>query len=176
LDVDPNYIKGLATINLMQYTWVIYNLDWTVLQNDSTEPCVTSDNPVSLSYSRSPRDPVCRILPITPRLAVSVRFDPRSDPAGDRLSTEDLAAGLARPPAGTITYSPCNVDQALGFNVIQARSAEDLVFSSVKSERTCELVRDAASFRMDVRLVQFPDPDGDPDAMIVGTVLTVQEH
>jgi hypothetical protein len=78
LDPDPDYLKGLATINLVQYAWAIYNYDWIVLRNDSAEPFITSDNPVSLSYSGSPRDPMRRILPITPRMAVVVRFDPQA--------------------------------------------------------------------------------------------------
>jgi hypothetical protein len=55
LDTDQNYPKGLATINLMQYTRAIYKLDWVLLRNNTTEPFVTSDNPVSLNYSGSSR-------------------------------------------------------------------------------------------------------------------------
>jgi hypothetical protein len=54
-DVDALSFAISLPVNLMQYTWVIYNLDWIILQNDSAEPFVTSDNPFSMSYSGSPR-------------------------------------------------------------------------------------------------------------------------
>ena len=176
IDVDPDYIKGLATKNLMQYTWIMYNLDWEVLLNDSAVPLLTSDNPCALSYFGSPHEPVRRILPITPQLAVTMQFDPRSSPAAERVSQSELEAGLQRPPRGSITFSKCTGELATNLNVIQARSAEELIFSSVASEEIHQLVRDAARFQMDVRHVEFPDPSGEPDAIIMGSILAVWEH
>ncbi len=178
LAIEPNseWIKGLATVHLMSYVSVIYDLDWTILLNDSSEPFVTSDYPLSLSYTGSPHDPIRRVLPITPRAAVAIRFDPHPSPVLTRLSPEDLAARLSRPPAGTLSYGTCDAYQASGFNVIQARSAEDPVFSAAESEFTRKLVRAAARYRMDVRHVEFPDPSGAEDSIIVGSVLGVWEH
>lgn len=176
IDVEPDYIKGLATKNLMQYTWIIYNLDWEVLLNDSAVPFLTSDNPCALSYSGSPHESVRRILPITPQLAVTMQFDPRSKPAAERVSQSELGACLQRPPRGSITFSRCSGVLATSLNVIQARSAEELVFSSIGSDEIHQLVRDAARFRMDVRHVEFPDPSGEPDAIITGSILSVREH
>ena len=42
LDTDPDYIKGLVTRNLMQYAWVIYNQDWTVVRNEAAQPFRTA--------------------------------------------------------------------------------------------------------------------------------------
>jgi Protein of unknown function (DUF4238) len=50
-DTDSDYVKALCTKHLMSYTWVIYNLDWFVLRNDTAHPFVTSDSPVAWEYS-----------------------------------------------------------------------------------------------------------------------------
>jgi hypothetical protein len=176
MDTDPNYVKGLATRQLMQYTWVIYNLDWTLITNDTGSPFVTSDNPVALSYSGAPNEPVVRFLPITPRLMLAVRFDPQAAPAATRISPQDLEIGLQRPPAGGVTFRECDRRHALALNAIQIRSAERLVFSSTESDETQRLVRRFAKCRMDVDVVEYPDPAGDPDAMVTGTILRVREH
>lgn len=176
--MEPNldYIKGLATKHLIPYSLAIYDLDWIIWQNTSTEPFITSDYPLSLSYTGSPRDPMYRILPITPQVAIEIRFDPLREPMRTELSSEELEARLALPSAGKIIYAQCDADRVSRFNVIQARSAENLVFSSERSDSTRKLVQDASKYQMGIRYVELPDPAGDPNAILMGTVLGVWEH
>lgn len=175
LDTDPNYIKGLVTRNLVQYAWYIYNQDWIILRNRSLQPFITSDNPVALQYSGAPGEPVCRFLPITPQLCLAMKFDPTSNPTCERVTPTQLEAGLRRPPRGSVIQSACDEHRARFINRVQAQSAEELVFSSEASEGIQRLITKVSSFRLEVRCVEFPDPSGDPDAVIQGSILGVNE-
>jgi hypothetical protein len=175
LDTDPDYIKGLVTRSLMQYAWAIYNQDWTVLRNETAQPFVTSDNPVALLYSGTAGEPVRRFLPITPQLCLSIRFDPRANPAGERLTPQELEAGLKRPPLGSITRARCNVQLARFINRVQAQSAEELVFSSQQSEGVQGLVQKCAKYRLYVECKEFPDPSREEDSVLHGSILRVRE-
>jgi Protein of unknown function (DUF4238) len=175
LDTDPDYIKGLVTRNLMQYTWVIYNQNWTVLRNETAQPFITSDNPVALLYSGAAGEPVRRFLPITPHLCLTIQFDPRANPAVERLTPQELEAGLQRPPGGSITHARCNSQLARFINRVQVQSAEELAFSPQLSEGIQRLVKKYAKFRLDVDCKEFPDPSGAEDSVIQGSILQVRE-
>lgn len=175
LDTDPDYIKALVTKNLVHYAWTMYNEDWTFVRSDSAEPFLTSDNPVAMKYSGAPGEAVRRFLPLTPRLCLALKFDSVANPAAERLMPEELKKGLAQPPKGAIGYVAANEELCWHLNRYQAQAAEGLVFSSRLSDADRQLVAKCANFRLDVECVQFPDPAGDPDAMIQGSILRVRE-
>jgi hypothetical protein len=172
IDTDPDYIKGLMTKNLMQYAWYIYNREWTVLANNSMQLFLTSDNPVALDYSGAKDALVHRYLPITPRLCLAVRFDSLPDPAAERLSPQELAAALQRPPRGLISRAICGLDRVRYINRVQVRSAEDLVFSPVASEGIEKLVKKHGAYGVDVRVVQYRDSKD--NSIVRGSILSVQ--
>lgn len=175
LDTDPDYIKALVTKNLVHYAWTMYNEDWTFVRSDSAEPFLTSDNPVAMKYSGAPGEAVRRFLPLTPRLCLALKFDSVANPVAERLMPEELKKGLAQPPKGAIGYVAANEELCWHLNRYQAQAAEGLVFSSRLSDADRQLVAKCANFSLDVECVQFPDPAGDPDAMIQGSILRVRE-
>jgi uncharacterized protein DUF4238 len=175
MDTDPDYIKTLMTKNLMHYAWAIYNQDWILVRSDPTEAFITSDNPVALKYSGTAGEAVHRFLPITPQLCLAIKFDPGTNPGGERLTPQELKIGLQQPPKGTIRYVTGNAELSWFINSYQAQSAEDLVLSSRSSDAVQRLVTQYARFRLDVECIQFPDPAGNEDSFIQGSILRVRE-
>jgi len=175
LDTDPDYIKALMTKSLMHYAWAIYNENWTLVQAYPDQPFLTSDNPVALKYSGAAGEPVRRFLPITPQLSLAIKFEPVVDPAAARLRPEELRAGLERRPQGKIHYVTGDEELCWHINRFQAQCAEELVFSSRLEDAESRLVAKYARFRLDVECVQFPDPSGEEDSFIQGSILRVRE-
>jgi hypothetical protein len=159
----------------MHYAWAIYNQDWILVRSDPAEPFITSDNSDALEYSGTAGEAVHRFLPITPQLCLAIKFDPGTNPGGERLTPQELKIGLQRPPQGTIRYVTGNAELSWFINSYQAQSAEDLVFSSRSSDAVQRLVTQYARFRLDVECVQFPDPAGNKDSFIQGSILRVRE-
>ena len=62
IEVDPGYIKAKSIRGLMDFACTIYDQDWTIVTNTTDQPFVTSDNPVAISYSGRPGEPLTRDL------------------------------------------------------------------------------------------------------------------
>lgn len=78
---DPDFIKAMVTTQLLHIAWVLYNQPWTVLENDTGVPFLTSDNPCSIFPDQPIGQPMTRLLPVTPRLALLASLDERNLPA-----------------------------------------------------------------------------------------------
>lgn len=165
LETDPNHIKAVVTIQLMEYAWTAYNANWVVLRNETRWPFVTSDNPVALIDSGALSAGLTRFLPITPVLCLSVRFIKRELPPFD--------AKLA--PQGEVEYARADTAQVKKINRLIVQCADDLVFSSVRSSGIANLVTKWAKFGVDVELLEIPVP-GKEDALYHGAVICVRER
>jgi len=172
LEVDPDHVKALLTRQLLTHACITYNLDWWVVENETDQPFLTSDNPVAMLYSGRPADPVTRILPITPRLCLSVTYDPIT---ATRFSLKDVPRVLKSPPAGRITRAKARPVSVRTANRLVAQCAENLVFSSrPEDEGAADLVKKYGRYRLEAEYVEFPAKDP-PGARIQGTIVSVRE-
>lgn len=172
ITIDADYIKAKITRLLVDFACVAYSADWLVVQNKTDQPYFASDNPVAMSFSGRHGDPVTRILPITPQLCLSIRFDAVSTHPR-RLTPEDVKKILQSPPQGQITRAQAKPVGVRLANKLVVQCAEELVFSSRKDEAAVELAKKYKNFRVDAEYVEFAADE--PDAIYQGTVIRVKE-
>jgi hypothetical protein len=164
LDHDPNYIKAVITRQLMDFAWLTYHSDWTVIRNATAFPFITSDNPVAVRQSVDLRVPMTRYLPITPDLCLSVAYD-----GARKLPPIDASVA----PMGRVKWGQATPQGAKSINRLVAQCAEELVISTAHSAGIESLVRNCAHFRVDADFVRLPS--GEPDAVYDGTIIRVHE-
>jgi Protein of unknown function (DUF4238) len=169
---EPDYIKALATKNLMNYAWLSYNLDWLIFRNETSQPFITSDNPVAYDHSGVPGSPVWRYLPITPSLCLCIEYDPKKHRI-ESVPPELLEKGLAVAPKGAVRGTVAEPSDVRLINKLVVQCAEQLVFSSDPFEKLPLLVRKYGKYRMITRHVELRDPrDG---GILIGQTLLVRE-
>lgn len=172
ITIDSDYIKAKITRLLIDFACVAYNADWLLVENKTDQPYFASDNPVAMSFSGRHGDPVTRILPITPQLCLSIRFD-ASSIQPRRLTPEDVKTILQALPQGQITRAEAKPAGVRLANKLVVQCAEELVISSRKDEAAAELAKKYKNFRMDAEYVEFAA--NEPDAMYQGTIIRVRE-
>jgi uncharacterized protein YneF (UPF0154 family) len=118
---DPDFIKAMVTKQLLHIAWVLYNQPWTVLENETDVPFVTSDNPCSIFPDAPLGQPTTRFLPVTPSLALFTSLDERNLPAKE--------INLKLPPSGSVSGKAITKANAKSLNRITVMNAEQLVFS-----------------------------------------------
>lgn len=153
LDHDPEFIKATIARQLLKFAWATYNQDWTLFQNDTEYPFITSDNPVAILQPLDPRLPVIRYLPVTPALCLCVVYN-------------DMAVGPCNPqarPRGEVKWRRATSQGAKIINKLVAQCAEDLVFSSKKSPGIEALTRKYAAFGVYMDFVRFPGEGTDTE-------------
>ncbi len=136
---DPSYIKGIVTRELLTYACMTYNLDWLIIENDTDQPYLTSDNPVAMSFSGRHGDPVTRLLPVTPKLCLSVVYRRRPPPG--RLTPEAVRRIMNTPPLGVVTGAKAKPVAVREINRLVVQCAEELVFSSREDDGARELTK-----------------------------------
>lgn len=121
--VDPVFVKAVATQSLLAGAWQFYNQSWAIFSNDTLHPFITSDNPSSLVPAPAGL-PSFRCLPLCPHLCIVAEMKgPVPVP-----NTPDLSH-LTKPPMGVIRYGQADNNQARKLNRAIAVTALDLVFS-----------------------------------------------
>jgi hypothetical protein len=171
IEVDPGYIKAKAIRRLMDFACTIYDQDWTIVANTTDQPFVTSDNPVAISYSGKPGDPMTRFLPITPRLCLSVRMPLRP---GERRTSDDVRAVMSAPPRGKIFHAEARPLGARETNKLIVQCAEELVFSSTDDDGVRELAKKYSRFRVDTDTLEVRRKS-EPNAVYHGFVVQIKE-
>lgn len=160
LEANAEYIKALITRQLLTYACLTYNLDWVLIENDTELPFLTSDNPVALDYSGKPGAPVTRMLPITPKLCVSLTYDPVR---ADRLDIRDVPRIMHSPPQGMVTRAKAKTAGVRALNRLIVQCAENLVFASQANTGSDELVKKYGKYRVEAEYVEI-EVKGEPDA------------
>ena len=157
LEVDTDYVKGIATQQLMNYALLIYNLDWCLLVNNTAHKFVTSDSPVAVQSLGEFSGSIRRFLPLTPELCLVVELHGHKH----KLVQEDkFAEELVKPPKGKIKRVQVTAGEVKEINVMQIKSAENLVFSSVASSGIAKVTKKYSMHKLDVIYREFPSPDG----------------
>jgi hypothetical protein len=170
---EPDYVKALATRHLMDYTWLTYNIDWIILENDTPQGFLTSDNPVAMDNSGAIGAPVFRYMPITPALCLSVKYDPRFHHLA-KLDPARLAEEFQRPPTGTVSRSKVASSAVRELNKLFIQSAESLVFSAQQFEKLPALVRKYGKYRLESEHVEFPGEED--NSRYLGEIIRVRER
>ena len=160
---DPDFIKAMVTTQLLHIAWVLYNQPWTVLENDTGIPFLTSDNPCSIFPDLPFGQPTTRLLPVTPRLALLASLDERNLPA--------KKIDLKLRPNGSVSGKSTTKSQVKSLNRITVMNAEQLVFCPHKDDGVARLV---AKYRdHQVRVRHFHKPIGARDGYYQGVELYV---
>ncbi len=170
LSTNPDYIKAIITRHLLVYACLTYNLDWLIMENDTDQPYLTSDNPVAMAFSGRHGDPVTRILPVTPKLCLSVTYDSRE---ANQFDLRDVPRILKTPPRGAITRAKAKPVALREVNRLIVQCAEDFVFSSREDDGARKLTEKYAKFRIDPEFVEFPGAHADEKYQ--GTIIRVRE-
>ncbi|MGE0278494.1 MAG: DUF4238 domain-containing protein [Alphaproteobacteria bacterium] len=169
LRVDPDYVKAIVTKQLIQQCCLLYHQDWAVLHNETEFPFLTSDNPCAFLESDRAIGIPTRIWPITPRVAISVRYNPDLG----YLVKSKVADVLARPLSSRVSHRAVNADEARRINILTVKCAEELVFSSTANEKLAAVVAKYGRYRIAAEDIEVPSADG--DGVIRGTVILVSE-
>jgi len=163
LEHNPDYVKAVATRQLLDYAWLTYHQDWTIIRNSTEYPFITSDNPVAILQSSNVHKPATRYLPVTPTLCLSVRYDRTKLPPFDPKL----------PPLGRVGWADAKSNGAKAINKLVVQCAEDLVFNSTASSGIEALVKNCARFRVEVDFLEFPA--NEPNAVYQGSIIRVRD-
>jgi hypothetical protein len=182
LQTDHDFVKASVTRFLLDYTWVAFNQNWTIIRNNTEQPFLTSDNPVVVSgsapepmtrflltVSGSAPAPMTRFLPLSPDLCLGVTFDGPIRP----LDPKNPSMDLQTPPRGSITYRRAKPTAVRIINRLVVKCAEDLVFSAKADRKIEDLVRKYAAYRVDAAYAEFPAPG--EDAVYQGVTIQVRD-
>jgi hypothetical protein len=145
---DPDFIKAMVTKQLLHIAWILYNQNWTVLENETDVPFVTSDNPCSIFPDAPLGQPTTRLLPVTPRLALLATLDERNLPAKE--------IDLKLPPKGSVSGKAITKANVKSLNRITVMNAEQLVFSGEKDGEIASLVAKYKDYKVGVRHFHIP--------------------
>lgn len=150
---DEQHIKAVLTQQLTQTTILLYQLDWTLLRNDTEALFVTSDNPSSVFPRRPFSSTLVRLLPLAPDLALLTVIDPTM-----KRSAE--LSDLEKTPPGRVRHGRVTRKQAARLNRITVMNADELVLSVREGRPVRRLVRNHRDFVVSVKHERIPTPDG----------------
>jgi Protein of unknown function (DUF4238) len=136
---------------------LIYNVDWCLLENHTDEKFVTSDNPVAVESLGEFSGHLRRYLPLTPELCLMIELNAHKH---SMPKDEEFLSDLRKPPLGRIYRAAVKSGEVREINKKQVMSAENLVFSSVPSQKIAMLTEKHAKYRLDLTYKEFPTPDG----------------
>jgi hypothetical protein len=153
VEIDPNYIKALATKSLLKAAWQLYNQQWSILLNDTAHPYLTSDNPSAILPPDVRGGPAARILPLSPRVCVATLMD-----MSIRHEGELTLARLQAPPKGSINYVEIDAERAKFVNRLTVMNAADLVFSRLADAGVAALVEKYRDFQVQLEHTEKPTP------------------
>ena len=163
LEHDPNFIKAKATRDLLQYAWLTYHQDWTIIRNPSAQPFITSDNPVAIHQAANPVEPMTRFLPITPALCLSVRYD--------RTELPPIDPSMA--PKGMVKWAIVNEQGAKLINKVVA-NVPRIRFSARLNRPASSCSSGIAQISGWTRNLSMLPAD-EPDAVYNGTIIRVRD-
>ena len=139
---DPNYVKGVVSLQLTEYAWKTYHQNWMIVRNSTGFPFITSDNPVSIhqpdAFSpairifRSHRDYVCR---------------------SDMIERECLILTPSCRRAVLSNGLTLMLNSRGAINTLTAKCAEDFVFTTRPSAGIRRLVQNNARFGLECDLM-----------------------
>ena len=147
---DPDYVKAVATKQMIDCAWAAYNQDWIVLHNDTASPFITSDNPVTILNPSF--GPASRYLPVTPNLCLFVTYHRHVG----NLTEATMPQAIRSPPQGQIAHRKVTGAQAREINRLVTQCAEKLVFSSGQSAGIATIVKKYRRYRVEAEFREYP--------------------
>lgn len=142
VEVDEDYIKAISTKQLLPGAMQLYHQPWTVLTNDTAHEFLTSDNPSAIYPPPVAGGTVARILPLSPRLAISTIME--HQPVPQRHFTQ---AELSAPPKGGISYMAIVPEGSKLANKLTVINADRFVFSRVATAGIAKLVKKYGDYK-----------------------------
>lgn len=151
VEIDPNYTRATRVGHLLEYTWLIYNADWTVLKSESETEFLTSDNPIAFEdpgpWQRL-RAGLPRFFPVTPCLCIYGDLKPNA-------ALESWQPDFSPPPKGTDSFGVIPDYEVRRINRAIVQCAESLVFSSEARPRIQALVSKYSRHRIEMDFIRM---------------------
>ncbi|NWG26433.1 MAG: DUF4238 domain-containing protein [Pseudorhodoplanes sp.] len=150
---DEQHIKAILTQQLTRTTLLLYQLDWTFLQNRTEAAFITSDNPSSVLPRRPFSNNLVRFLPLAPDFALVTVIDPTTTRLAD-------LPDLEKAPPGRVSRARVTRKQAARLNRVTVMNADELILSAKADRPVRRLVRNHRDFNLAVEHTRFATPSG----------------
>lgn len=151
----PDYAKSIATRNVLKTAWTVYHLDWTVMENRTDRPFVTTDHPVGMEDQGFIGSIAERFIPITPTLCVHLRIPRRRSRPGVKLASVDPT----QPSRGMTTFIGAQLSEVKRVNRALVQCAEDLVFSSKSDDGIRRLIGKYSEYQIEMDFITIPESE-----------------
>ena len=144
INVDRKYPQAMGIADIVYMSNSLASFHWDILVNSRSEksPFLSSDFPAAVERSNL-NVPANRIIPLRPDLAV--RIVPQIRPVSHYNMDSNFSYRIKQ-------LSPSEVHKV---NVDIVRSAENLIFASVKAKWVTQLLKKNAKFRIELDHMQF---------------------
>lgn len=151
LEVDSNFPRALALRNIASTQAAFFGGDWSLIQNVSKRPFLTSDYPVGKFFPLKDISLGFSYISLTPMYGVVIR-PTLEEQKNDKNEIE------FRP--GTITTRRAGPNEVSKLNDVIVKSAEDTIISNIESDWIMHLVKKYHDWRVEVINDTLPSGDG----------------
>jgi len=153
LETEANWVRAHAAKSVMRYAWCLYNAEWNIVENDTEQGFITSDNPAGFidpGDRWSSGGPFLRFLSVTPHR--SIVCDMTTVSAAIRDAEPDFTTA----PEGRVKGGGVDRELVDIINASTAMCAEDLVLCGEPSDYVRDLVAKYADQRVVAESIKIP--------------------
>jgi len=136
LGIKPECPHALAIKNLVLSGICYFTLPWAIVNNTSSYPFLTSDNPATLIYYPGRNYAETLFLPLTPKLAISIFSDDSGYGSQQLLKVSADAESVEKT------------------NIELIKSAENIIISNVQADWISSLIEKHKNWKMDISNVK----------------------
>lgn len=153
IETEADWVRAQAAKSVARHSWCLYNADWTILENDTDQDFITSDNPAGFidpGNRWSTGGGFLRFLSIAPRTCIVC--DMTSVPAAIRDGQPDFTSA----PLGLVRGGAVDRQTVDRINANTAMCAENLVLCAAPAEYVENLVAQYANHRIVAEAISIP--------------------
>jgi hypothetical protein len=146
ISTESDYIRAQSAINVVKYAWILYNANWTVLENDTKLKFITSDNPALFEEQGKHwkgNAPFLRFLSVTPEICIMC------DIAEASRNYKDVPPNFDKAPNGRVGGVDISLNHVKRINIRTAMCAEDILISATASEYIRDLAQIYSRFHIE---------------------------
>lgn len=153
IETEADWVRAQAAKSVARHAWCLYNADWKILENDTEQSFITSDNPAGFidpGDRWSSGGAFIRFLSIAPRTCIVCDMTSLAPGVRDR-EPDFTAFPLGRVRGGSVDRQ--TVDH---INVNTAMCAEDLILCAEPSTYVEDLAARYAQHRIKAEAIRIP--------------------
>lgn len=141
IDIDPKFPQAIGISSILERTGSLGNFHWEILLNDDqSNPFITSDYPVAPEETSDPRI-FNRVVPLAPDIGIRIMPDLEFDRERARISFEQFRH----------RHKKCKFSEVQYLNRLLVRSAESTVYYCDDLERICRFIARNRFYRVDTK-------------------------